>query len=495
LNKVLGNISTSTDTVTVNDLPALSAGFQYRVEVIDACGRAVIIMVTPQLSSINKTINIVRQCPTGTFPNGSSDIQVTVSSNLGAIIPVIIKIDDTNANLGYSIQSGNTFTWYSAGPATYILQYDLPGACVNKLYDTVVVAPYEYPTMANSAVYQCSNNIFSVSTEVLGGAGPYQYQIIGSIPTTPSINTEWQNSPIFDISNGANYSLVRMRAIDACGNGSLSDASVLPLENMFINASSNCLNADITLSATVIANSVYTWYKRVGADSVLVGTGPTYNIPFLTLADTGTYVVKMSVNNGCLTQATEHLVSGDCVLLPVSKIVLTGRKNGKAADLRFDVEGERNIKEYVVERIDNQGSGYRMIGVLQAKTPAGSNTYSFSDGQPESGNNYYRIKAVDIDGKYVYSNIVALNWVSTNVRIYPVPARDVVNLVFSNSKSTDLRIQLFTMNGQMLQDKTLQRVQQASVPIYRKNMAAGMYLIRITDLKAGTSQTEKIIFE
>jgi hypothetical protein len=452
-------------------------------------------MVAPQLSSITKTINVVQQCPTGTLPDGSSDIQVTVSSNLGAVYPVIIKIDNANANLGYSIQSGNTFTWYSQGPATYIIQYDLPGGCVNKLYDTVVVTPYEYPTMANSAVYQCSNNNFSVSTEVIGGTAPYLYQIIASNPTTPSINTGWQSSPIFDITNGASYSLVRMRAIDACGNASLSDASVLPLENMFVNATSNCLNADITLSATVIANSVYTWYKRVGADSVLIGTGPTYNIPFLTLADTGTYVVKMSVNNGCLSQVTEHLVSGDCILLPVSKIVLEGRKNGKAADLRFDVEGEKNISEYIVERTDNQGSGYRVIGRIPAKTPAGSNSYGISDGQPLNGTNYYRIKAVDIDGKYVYSNIVSLSWTSTSLRIYPVPARDVVNLVFSNSKSTDLRIQLFTINGQMLQEKMLQRVQQASVPIYRKNMPAGMYLIRITDLKAGTTQTEKIIFE
>lgn len=495
LNNAVGNVNSSSTTISVNDLPSLASGLEYRVEVIDACGRAVTMMVTPQLSAINKTINIVQQCPTGTLPNGSSDIQVTVSSNLGAIYPVIIRIDNANANLGYSIQSGNSFTWYSVGPATYIIQYDLPGACVNKLYDTVVVTAYEYPTMANSAVYQCSNNNFSVSTEVLGGTAPYQYQIIGSSPTTPSINTGWQSSPIFDITNGASYSLVRMRAIDACGNASLSDASVLPLENMFVNATSNCLNADITLSATIVANSVYTWYKRVGTDSVLIGTGPTYNIPFLTLADTGTYVVKMSVNNGCLSQVTEHLVSGDCILLPVSKIVLTGKKNGKAADLRFDVEGEKNMKEYIVERTDNQGSGYRVIGMLPAKTPAGSNSYHFSDGQPVNGNNYYRIKAVDVDGKHVYSNIVFLNWASTSVRIYPVPARDVVNLVFSNSKSTDLRIQLFTINGQMIQDKMLQRVQQASVPIYRKNLAAGMYLIRITDLKAGTSQTEKIIFE
>ncbi len=495
LNNAVGNVSASTDTISVNDLPSLSSGLQYRVEVIDACGRSSSMMVTPQLSSINKTINIVRQCPTGTLPDGSSDIQVTVSSNLGAVFPVIIKVDNANTNLGYSIQSGNTFTWYSQGPGTYVIQYDLPGACVNKLYDTVIVTPYEYPIMANSAVYQCSNNNFSVSTEVIGGTAPYQYQIIGSNPSSPSINTGWQSSPIFDITNGQSYSLVRMRAIDACGNASLSDASVLPLENVFVDASSNCLNANITLSATIVANSVYTWYKRVGTDSVQVGTGPTYTIPSLTFADTGTYVVKMTVNNGCLSQVTEHRVSGDCILLPVSKIVLTGRKNGKSADLRFDVEGEKNIKEYIIERTENQGSGYRVIGTMPARYPAGSNSYSFSDGQPFNGNNYYRIKAVDIDGKHVYSNIVSLGWASTSLRIYPVPARDVVNLVFSNSKSTDLRIQLFTINGQLLQDKMLQRVQQASVPIYRKNMAPGMYLIRITDLKAGTSQTEMIIFE
>ncbi len=495
LNNVMGNVNSSATTITVNDLPALSPGFQYRVEIIDACGRSSSIMVTPQLSSITKTINIVQQCPTGTLPNGSSDVQVTVTSNLGPVIPVIIKIDNANTSLGYSIQSGNTFTWYSVGPATYIIQYDLPGACVNKLYDTVVVTPYEYPQMANSAVYQCSNNNFSVSTQMIGGTAPYLYQIIASNPTTPSINTGWQSSPIFAITNGASYSLVRMRAIDACGNASLSDASVLPLENVFVTATSNCLNANITLDATIVANSVYTWYKRVGTDSILVGTGPSYNIPFLTLADTGIYVVKMSVNNGCLSQITEHHITGDCILLPVSRIVLNGKKNGAAADLSFDVEGEKNVKEYVIERTDNQGNGFGIVGTLPAKTPAPRNNYRFTDGRPLNGNNYYRVKAVDVDGKYVYSNTVSLNWASTSLRIYPVPARDVVNLVFSNARSTDLRIQMFTISGQMMQEKTLQRVQQASIPIYRKNMPAGMYLIRITDINAGTTQTEKIIFE
>ncbi len=95
----------------------------------------------------------------------------------------------------------------------------------------------------------------------------------------------------------------------------------------------------------------------------------------------------------------------------------------------------------------------------------------------------------------MYSNVISLNWVSNNIVIYPVPARDVVNIMVSGSQSQDLRIQLYTMNGQALQEKVVSHVQQATIPIYRKNMAAGMYLIRITDMKSGTVQTEKIIFE
>jgi hypothetical protein len=127
--------------------------------------------------------------------------------------------------------------------------------------------------------------------------------------------------------------------------------------------------------------------------------------------------------------------------------------------------------------------------------PAGDNSYDFTDGLPVVGVNYYRIKAVDIDGKFMYSNTISLNWVSNKIVIYPVPARDVVNVMVSSSQYQDLRIQLFTMNGQVLQEKLVQRVQQATITIYRKNMAAGMYLIRITDTKSGVVQTEKIIFE
>jgi hypothetical protein len=60
---------------------------EYRVEVIDACGFTSSLMVSPVLSTITKSIQIVPQCPTGTLPDGSSDVVLNVTSNLGPLVP------------------------------------------------------------------------------------------------------------------------------------------------------------------------------------------------------------------------------------------------------------------------------------------------------------------------------------------------------------------------------------------------------------------------
>jgi hypothetical protein len=301
---------------------------------------------------------------------------------------------------------------------------------------------------------------------------------------------------VFTINNGASYSLVRLRAIDACGNSSLSDASVLPLENVTVSSSSTCMFTSITMDVSYVANSEYTWYKKTSpTDSVEIGTGISFNIPYLTHADTGTYVAKVSVNNGCLTTVSYFNLTGICSILPATSISLTGKKSGNSADLTWNVRGEKNIREYIVERTGNQAGGFTVVAKVKGKSPAGDNSYQIMDEKPAIGVNFYRIKAVDIDGRFMYSNTVSINWVSNKIVIYPVPARDVVNVMISSSQSQDLRIQLYTLNGQVLQEKLVQRVQQATIPIYRKNMAAGMYLIRITDTKSGAVQTEKIMFE
>ena len=496
-NNVVGNVVSNAGIVQVRDLATLPNGLQYRVVVVDSCGRTGTQMVTPVLNEITKSLQFLQRCPSGADGVGSSDVNVTVSSTAGPVYPVIISQNGVPVNIPYSNQAGRTFTFLDLAPATYVIMYNLPNGCANKLYDTVTVNPYTFPMFSNAVVYQCSNNVFTVSAEVTGGAPAYQYQIIGSMPALPSIQTGWQSSPVFTINNGTQYSLVRLRAIDACGNAVLNDANVLPLQNLVVTATSTCLNATTILRVDQIPNADYQWYRynRETGDSSFLGTGNTYQISDVKPADTGLYKVIMTINSGCLERIATFDLTGICITLPVGDIRLKGEVSGSSARLGWQVAGELNVRRYHVEHSTERNGGFRSVGTVDPRDPQGNNTYGFNHASPSSGLNYYRIRVTDAAGNSRYSNTISLNWGGSSISVYPVPATQVVYVTVNAKQQTDLRIQLYTPNGQLLQEKVLQRSLGGTVPLYRQNYASGMYLIRITDASGEAVQTQKIIFE
>ena len=158
--------------------------------------------------------------------------------------------------------------------------------------------------------------------------GPFTYEIIGSTPATPSILAGPQSSPLFNINNGTNYSLIRLRALDACGNASLADASILPLANDEIIATSNCFLQPTTLSVDSIYNSTYSWYKKTNitdADSTLIGSASSYYIPTVLPSDTGIYICHIEVNSGCVKRTYIYDLNASCYLiLPVTLFDFNG---------------------------------------------------------------------------------------------------------------------------------------------------------------------------
>src|SRR4029078_10530118 len=168
------------------------------------------------------------------------------------------------------------------------------------------------------------------SADVRNGVSPYSFQIIGSLPTLPNILTAAQSSPVFSINNGTIYSLIRLRTIDACGNATLSDVSVLPLQNISVRVSDSCFYQNITLSVDTIQTARYTRYKKTTpVDSVLLDSGWTYNLPFFVPEQIGLYVCKVNVNNGCATRLSSFNLTGNCYtgVLPTS-FQLNARKIG-----------------------------------------------------------------------------------------------------------------------------------------------------------------------
>ncbi len=304
--------NTSAATTYLDGFPGLGNNQSYRVEAESACGIKNSQTVLPIPSSVTKSISISSKCPSGQWQNGASDLSINTNSNPVIITPKIIRKNGTALTINYNIVNNEVYKFVDLEPATYVVEYSTQ-YCPVKVYDTISVAPYSFPNLQQSTAFQCDNNSFSLGASVTGGSAPFTYEIIGTYPGPASLQVAPQSNPVFNINDGNSYNLIRLRAVDNCGNATLNDVSILPLANIVVSASSNCYSNDVRLSVDSIPNANYAWYRKTSStDSTLVGTGIDYRISHLLPSDTGIYVCKTSVNSGCLTKVSSYNLTGNC---------------------------------------------------------------------------------------------------------------------------------------------------------------------------------------
>ncbi|MDP4214298.1 MAG: T9SS type A sorting domain-containing protein [Bacteroidota bacterium] len=498
LNNLIKSVSSASNNLVISQIPALIPGQKYKVVVTGTCGTPATQYVLAQQSGLTHNYTITPKCPSSITPNGSSDLLVVASTNLTGVNLSVTQKDFAPVSIGYSFNSGNNFTFSNLEDAVYVITYSFTG-CSTTLNDTVTLPNYTFPNLARSAAYQCDNNSFSVGASVSGGVYPFTYQVIGSIPSTPSIVSAPQSNPVFSIGNGVPYSLVRLRAIDACGNAGLNDVSILPLANTLVTATSNCIYQNITLSTNVIPNATYIWYKKLTAastDSILVGTDPTYNVPYLTPADTGIYVNRMSINSGCLTKLSYFHLDGMCGglwVLPQSVTLKGHALNETASQLTWDAPGSPDGITYQIER-KNESGDFVSIGSISGNP--GSGSYNFIDNSPGSGVNLYRLKISGTDNKFTYSNIVQINLKTTDrISVYPNPVGNVLNVNIQSGQTSRYQIVLFNVAGQILYASSPASVQNSTLIYHRDDsVVPGLYMLKVKNLSNGESSTYKLLF-
>lgn len=488
------NTTTNNATTTVTTLPSLPDNLQYKVIGSDLCNNADSIMVLPVAAEIVKSVTVQSKCPSSTWQNGSGDLSVNCTSNYYTVTPKLFKKNGANYFAGHSSNTGTNFIFSDLEPATYIIEYTMQN-CSGKAYDTVTIDPYSFPNQSRSAVYQCNDNSFSLSAAVTGGVGPFEYEIIGSTPSSPSIATPRQSTAVFNINNGTSYSLIRLRSIDACGNAALNDVSVLPLQNIVARANTTCLYNNITLTVVdTIPNASYKWYRKTTAtDSVLMVEDVAYNIPFLEPEETGTYVCRVSVNNDCLVRLAYFDLTGDCnhVVLP-GATQLKGKSTTEGHKLTW-ASYKNDIKEFIIERKTGNAEQFIAVGKVNART--NGSTYTFTETNPQNGTTIYRLKIVG-NQSISYSNMVSLGWNMQNINVYPNPVKNEVNISMKNNTGGQYEVQLINASGQTINKDQWKPGVQGTYSYKRSAKdKPGMYVLKLINRLDNTSNIYKLLFE
>jgi hypothetical protein len=138
---------------------------------------------------------------------------------------------------------------------------------------------------------------------------------------------------------------------------------------------------------------------------------------------------------------------------PINFTSLEGVYKNGMSNLTWATLQESNSSHFDVERsID--GFTYNVIG----KVNAGGNTYSrvnyaFNDAKPNPGTNYYRLRMIDKDGTYDYSNVVSIKITVKGVvitTVYPNPFINSVSATISSDKQANATISLYDFAGRIV---------------------------------------------
>jgi hypothetical protein len=161
--------------------------------------------------------------------------------------------------------------------------------------------------------------------------------------------------------------------------------------------------------------------------------------------------------------------------LPVKLLNFSGYYKNSSAVLDWQAENQFNFSGYAIERSTN---GTLFIPVVFKNNTAdglGKESYNYADDLSGISDEvfYYRLKMIDKDGRYSYSNIIAIRKVEkvTAITIMPNPvtATDFATVRLSASSNGLAAVRVVDISGRLVQAKQVRLV-------------AGVNNITITDL-------------
>ncbi len=176
-----------------------------------------------------------------------------------------------------------------------------------------------------------------------------------------------------------------------------------------------------------------------------------------------------------------NLVTGP---VPVTLIQFNGQLQQNTAQLYWKVENEINFSHYQIERSIN-GNHFIAIGTVTARGVSLPTNYHFTDDQlPGNPVIYYRLKMIDMDGHYRYSNSIILrkNLITQNklVSINPNPFVNKLTLQYESVTNEDILAGIFNSKGQLVKQlKFTATTGTNQFYISGSQLASGVYTLRL----------------
>lgn len=253
--------------------------------------------------------------------------------------------------------------------------------------------------------------------------------------------------PTTSLTTGFHFAAIRTR--DASGKWGLFEARGFYISTQTSNVS-NMMQAEYFLDADPGVGNAAPFTIPNAANF-------SQNFSLLVPAGTsnGTHTIAVRVRNAegkwGLFEFADFTVSG---VVPLRLLSFDAFKNDNKVKLNWKTDNEINTSHFDVERSVN-GIDFKKIGAVTALNRSGINQYSFDDMNPADGVNLYRLKQVDIDAKFEYSNTVKILFsAKINIIVYPNPAINKLNIQLTGAGASKWMSSIYDLSGKLVYQQT-----------------------------------------
>ena len=157
---------------------------------------------------------------------------------------------------------------------------------------------------------------------------------------------------------------------------------------------------------------------------------------------------------GNISSFSSFYFASSNITLPLHLLTFKGSLQSGTTLLEWQTANEVNTSHFVVER-SADGRNFQQIGTVTALGNTTTNKYSFTDydvTRQSSSIIYYRLKMVDNDGEFVYSDVVTITLpsITSKVSLYPNPAAHEVSVNITTTVDGKVKWQLADNNGRIV---------------------------------------------
>ena len=171
--------------------------------------------------------------------------------------------------------------------------------------------------------------------------------------------------------------------------------------------------------------------------------------------------------------------------LPLTLLTFKASQGEDNVKVSWTTSGEINVSKYEVERSIN-GLEFLKVGTVAAKNGQQDLEYAWTDAQPKEGYNFYRLKMIDKNGDFKYSEIVkvTINNKIAGIKVVPNPVTNhELGLQLQNLATGTFEIRLIDAGGQKVFSALLENsgntvIKKIQLPNW---ITGGIYRVQVTD--------------